>query len=402
MTIKFIRALILALISLQVLAQEDSSNALEEIVVTASKVGETLLQETPISITVFTGDDLENSGVKSIDDLAAITPGLMTSRNLDFGQVYIRGVGTNLVFPGSDPSVAVHLDGVYLGRPGMLFADFVDLERVEVVRGPQGTLYGRNSVGGTINLIPKMPTEELEADFSWEYGNYDQTRFTGAVRGTVADGKVGFTVSGLYSGHDGYVKNLDPTGQRLSDEDTKGIRGMVRFYPYEGIEVRLSADYLSEGGTGPAFKQRGLTVFGTPAAGLPGLSQPNVPSNLRTVRVPTGSRPTRVKQVTDREYFGFTGHIKLNLWKGFELSSITSFREFDIFQAHDTDGSEVDERLSFIPEEQDQISQEIQVTGRVGKLNLVAGFFYFHEEDSTAIIIDLPAVGNAFFGAKVI
>ena len=379
--------------------QVAKKDVLEEIVITASKVGETLLQETPISITAFTGEDLERSGIKSVDDLSAITPSLSTSRNYDFGQVYIRGIGTNLVFPGSDSSVTVHLDGVYLGRPGMLFADFVDLERIEVVRGPQGTLYGRNSVGGTINLIPKLPSEELEADFSAEYGNYDQTRFSGSVRGTVADGKVGLALSGLYSTRDGYVKNADPNGSDLDDEDTKGIRGTVRFFPTEGLEVRLSADYLSEDGTGAVFKQTGLTTLGTPAAGIPGLSQPNIPSDFRTVRIPNGTPPTRVKQEADREYYGYTAHIKLDLSDNWELTSITSLRGYDIFQAVDSDGSDADERLSFLPEEQDQLSQELQISGRVGNLDLVAGLFYFQEESSTDTVVTLPGLGNAFFGA---
>src|SRR5258706_3967725 len=130
-----------------------TETGLEDIVVTATKTGATQLQETPIAITAFSAEAMERSGIKGIRDLVDLTPSLQIAENTGQSQIYIRGIGSNNSFAGSDPSSTVHLDGVYLARPGSYFADFLDVERVEVLRGPQGTLYGRNSVGGTINII---------------------------------------------------------------------------------------------------------------------------------------------------------------------------------------------------------------------------------------------------------
>ena len=135
---------------------------LEQTVVTASKAGEADVQATPMAVTVLTGTELARMQDRTVEDLAARVPGMTFSQNTGLAQVTIRGIGTNAVFAGSDPSSAVYLDGVYLARPAMVLADFLDLERVEVLRGPQGTLYGRNSLGGAVNLITKSPTNERE------------------------------------------------------------------------------------------------------------------------------------------------------------------------------------------------------------------------------------------------
>ena len=119
----------------------------------------------------------------------------------------IRGIGTNSTIVGADPSSTVHLDGVYLGRPAMAFAEFMNLERVEVLRGPQGTLYGRNSVGGTINIVTRQPTNALEASVRLTAGNYDKLRAEGAVSGPLIKNKVMGNFAFLRSSREGFVKD---------------------------------------------------------------------------------------------------------------------------------------------------------------------------------------------------
>jgi iron complex outermembrane receptor protein len=132
------------------------SGALEEIVVTAEKTGEKALQKTPIAVSAFSATDLRNSLTTNIKDLAESAPGLSIAQETANVEIYIRGVGSNNPFAGSDPDVTLQIDGVYMARPSEAFGDFLDVDRVEVLRGPQGTLYGRNAVGGTINIMSTL------------------------------------------------------------------------------------------------------------------------------------------------------------------------------------------------------------------------------------------------------
>ena len=133
----------------------------ERMTVTATKTGAADIQSTPIAVTVLPAKTLEQVGIQTVEGLAGVVPAVTISQHTGAAQVTIRGIGTNSTVAGADPSSTVHLDGVYLGRPAMVFMDFLNVERVEVLRGPQGTLYGRNSVGGTINIVTRQPTNTL-------------------------------------------------------------------------------------------------------------------------------------------------------------------------------------------------------------------------------------------------
>jgi hypothetical protein len=135
------------------IASETKLAQLEEVTVTATKTGETSLQATPIAITAFSADQLAQRAIQNVSGIAANTPGLELTDLSGYSQLFIRGVGSNTVYVGSDPSSTINIDGVYQARPLTLVSDFLDVDRVEVLKGPQGTLYGRNSVGGTVNVI---------------------------------------------------------------------------------------------------------------------------------------------------------------------------------------------------------------------------------------------------------
>jgi hypothetical protein len=134
---------------------------LEQTVVTAAKNGVDDMQSIPLAVTAISSADLTRLSTPTIDQAVAIMPSVTFTQNSSFGQLSIRGIGTNAVNAGADPSSAMYLDGVYLARPAMAFVDFLDVDRVEVLRGPQGTLYGRNAVGGALNLISKQPTNDF-------------------------------------------------------------------------------------------------------------------------------------------------------------------------------------------------------------------------------------------------
>ena len=211
-TLRFGAALLLTSAAAQAQTAPDQDSG--DIVVTASKTGATLLQDTPFAVTAFNAEMLERTGVKDVRDLAAVTPNLLVTQNASFSQIYIRGIGSNNVFGGSDPSSTIHLDGVYLARPASYLTNFLDVERIEVLRGPQGTLYGRNSVGGTINVISRKPGNEFVGRIQATYGNYNFARAEGYVSGPLVEDKLAASISFIGSRRDGYLKNIVPRRRR--------------------------------------------------------------------------------------------------------------------------------------------------------------------------------------------
>ena len=159
----------------------------EEVLVTASKSGETDIHTTPIAVSVIAADELERIDSHDLSQIAGIAPSLTFSQNSDFAQLTIRGIGTNVVFAGSDPSSAVYVNGVYFARPVMTIADFLDVERIEVLRGPQGTLYGRNAVGGAVNIITRQPSNDLAASASVSAGGHDAFQAEARVSGPLVE-----------------------------------------------------------------------------------------------------------------------------------------------------------------------------------------------------------------------
>jgi iron complex outermembrane receptor protein len=159
---------------------------LEQIVVTAQKREESI-QDIGVAVTVLGRDQLINSNVDNIQDLQNLTPSLQIGESFGFAQVMIRGIGTDNPFAGGDPSVGMHIDGVITGQSSAQFGSLFDIARIEVLRGPQGTLYGRNTTGGSVNVITNRPTEETSGYARLSLGNYELIGFEGAVGGSLTD-----------------------------------------------------------------------------------------------------------------------------------------------------------------------------------------------------------------------
>lgn len=238
--------------ALPALAQQADGLQLEEIVVTAQRRAENL-QETPLAVSAITGEGLESQGIKSVVDLSAQVPSLqITNSGGGASQIFMRGIGSSNVTEVGDPAVAYHIDGIYIARATATGALFYDIDRVEVLRGPQGTLYGRNATAGAINVISKRPTQKLEGSASVEFGNYNALTTSGVLNVPLDET---LAIRGAFQTirHDGYQKviNTGPTaGNDKYDKDDKSARLQALWTPTDRLTINLRGDYLSSGGAG--------------------------------------------------------------------------------------------------------------------------------------------------------
>ena len=238
-------------------AQDDNGTA---IIVTAQKRAQNI-QKVPIAITAISGAKLEKSGVTDLSTLDKLAPGLQFGESGNDARPAIRGARTESISNQTDPIISFFVDGIYRSRTTQALAAFVDLQRVEILRGPQGTLYGRNSFGGAINLISNPPTDLPGAGVNVTLGNYRETRMDGFVNVPLADG-LAARFSGSYDRHDPYVKNTFDRKDGLYDRDDVYARGQLRWQPSPELDVTLRGSIWRQNG-------HGGSDFGYFVAGVP-------------------------------------------------------------------------------------------------------------------------------------
>ena len=226
---------------------------IEEIVVTAQKREENM-QDVPISIQAFGGEELDARGVLNPQELQRITPGLVYDYGPGgFSIIYIRGVGSDAFLPGNDLSVATYVDGVYFPVAHGNARELDEVERIEVLKGPQGTLFGRNSTGGAINIVTREPSDELTASMAGTFGNLDENRLKAFVSGPLPFG-FSFSASGLYGRRDDYY-DVHPASvvREFPNETQKGARLKLRWAPFEIFDATAAAQLLDSNGLGTAL-----------------------------------------------------------------------------------------------------------------------------------------------------
>ena len=236
-------ALAAALLAPAAASAQARVNEIEELIVTAQRVEENL-QEVPVAVTAFGAEALERSNVETLADIAVRTPGFSMGQVDPIQQNFaIRGIGSAQGISqnaGGDPSVVVFVDGVYAGRGGTPDLDALDLERIEVLRGPQGTLFGKNTVGGLIQFVTRKPTADTQLRIQGQLGNYDRRALN--VRGNVPLADNVFLAAGVsIKKRDGYEFN-ETTGNHVNDEDLKTVHAALRFTPTESLDVILGFD----------------------------------------------------------------------------------------------------------------------------------------------------------------
>jgi iron complex outermembrane receptor protein len=346
---------------------------LAETVVTATKTGELDLQAIPMAVSALTGADLQRGHAHTVAHLAGLAPGVTFSQNSDYAQLSIRGIGSTVVFTGSDPSSAVYLDGVYIARPVMVLADFLDLERAEVLRGPQGTLYGRNAVGGAVNLVTKVPTNEVTASARLVAGNLDTLRSEARISGPLVRNRVMGSAAFLRGVREGYVRDLDHPDSPLGGEDVTALLGKVHIVFNRQSHVTLSGDVT--------YKDATPLTYAKVLAVKPGfeLDNPADPHEVRTSSVSSN----RTLQ------YGAALRFTTRLAATTTLTSLTGFRKLDFDNRNDADISELDLTAGHVQEMQHQWSEELTVSQERPGLTWIAGMFLFHEVDRQPITVQL-------------
>ena len=214
---------------------------LEEVIVTAQKRAQSI-QDVPISITAFSGDFLEENGIQKISQVAQITPNFNIAGSVQpsNNRIQIRGIGSagnNAI----EPSVGVFIDGVYYPRPGSVIGLLMDINSVEVLRGPQGTLFGRNTVAGAMNITTRDPSQETEGSIELGYGDYDLYEVGGSFNAALSDSVAG-RIAFKYADRDGYGDNA-LTGEEFGERDDLVVRGKLQFDFSDQLSMLVTADY---------------------------------------------------------------------------------------------------------------------------------------------------------------
>ena len=344
----------------------------ERVTVTATKAGAADIQSTPIAITALPARTLEQLGVERAEGLAGFVPSVTVSQSpVGTPLVTIRGIGSNSAVAGADPSSTIHLDGVYLARPPMACMDLLDVERVEVLRGPQGTLYGRNSVGGVINILTRQPTDTLETRVRLTAGNYDKLRGEGALSGPLVKHRVMGAFAFLRGSRDGFVEDLEHPDHALGSEDTWAGRGQLRVVFGTHGELLVSGDY-------GRFMGTPLTLA-KPILAKPGFTFDS-PTSLWQVRA---SHPASGKSIQQ----GVSARLTVRLSGTTTLTSLTAHRQSETRFLIDPDATELSVATTLAPGVQHQLSQELTLAQSTSRLTWIGGAFFFDEQDDGPVRI---------------
>ncbi|MGE0435474.1 MAG: TonB-dependent receptor [Steroidobacteraceae bacterium] len=345
---------------------QDDSLALEEIVVSAQKRTERLV-DVPVAISVFSANSIEQTGVHELKEVSGYIPNMQISTGNDFrSTVTIRGVGAQSRNIGFDSRVGVYIDGVYVGQSPAINQELLNLERVEVLRGPQGTLFGKNTVAGAINLITRKPDDDLRARASVDIGNLDYRQIQGFLNLPISD-----TVSSAFTvaktDRDGYVRNI-VTANDLNERDVLAYRAQLRIRPNDRFEVNASFDGLNSDGR---------IVVGDPITDMLGMRPVQVAPEMGEVAFSFDPNDKR-------DVYGGSLDLAYELNGGHTIKSITGYRTTDAIYSNATDYSPVDIVSIEYTDKYDVLSQELQFISATDRaFSYTGGLYYYHQKAKT-------------------
>ena len=379
------------------LASAAESLALEEVVVTATKQASTI-DSTPAAISAVTAERLGPGGIQDIRDLAVSVPNLSVGDQFGVNRTFIRGVGMTSIDLGADGAVAFLQDGAMIARPSAQLGSFFDLEQVEVLRGPQGTLYGRGATAGVVNMVTKKPSEELEGYARLTAGNYSAYTIEAAVGGPISGDTVMGRVAMKIDERDGYGQNKF-TGSEIDDRDAYAVRGSLHWQPSDAVGVTLLGEYFDEEDNNYAFHYFGTTV----------VPEDQLAHNLlggRTIFDYYADRGRKAdlrniysdeEPINDRNGLAFTLLMDWQMNDAWTLKSVTAWRDFERFTRDDLDVSDVwmFGQNNYV-EESETLSQEFTLSGNAAGIDWLMGAMYFTEELHGEVQVPLINLGLVF------
>ncbi len=357
-------------------AQSDATESGNAILVTAQR-REQSLQDVTASVVAIGTDRLDEAQINNLQDLQTIVPSVNFGNDFNQAKIFIRGVGANTSTTGNATGVALHVDGAVVSRAEAQLTSLFDLERVEVLRGPQGTLYGRNATGGSINLITAKPTRTLSGYARATYGNYSTIITEAAVSGPITD-NILFRVATKTENRDGFGEN-PVTGNDVDDLDRWMARGHLQFEFSDAVELLLTGEYFRQDDHSGAVHFLRESFPGVPR--LASLGAGGWATDPRDLASETDVG-------TDTETYSFTGTFRADLTDALTFTNIANYRKFDSSLFQDLDLSAVVNSLqtngqpTTVQErriDSEQYSNEVQFNYSRDFVDLVVGGFYFHE-----------------------
>ncbi|MEH6549287.1 MAG: TonB-dependent receptor [Pseudomonadales bacterium] len=369
------------------LSSQGANAQLEEVVVTAQKRAQSM-QDVPVAVSAFGGNDIETLGWDDPSAIAAQVPNMQMSA--PFGDVQpqfsIRGISMIDYTPSQSSPVGIYVDEAYIGSPWLHGLSMYDMERIEVLRGPQGTLYGKNTTGGAINLITRTPDVDAETSgyFKIGAGNYGLIESNGAVEGSLVDGKLSGRLAANYKKNDGYYQNNTPGGEDMAQTNYYALRGTLNWQATDAFNAVLKISY----GDSDA-KSAVSRIEGTQPNGM------NLTSN------PAALNPKYLEGSPD--YAGDTtnemtmANLKLDWELGdYSVISVTSWYDGSFFNGQDIDGVSDSQFHVDWHGASDAFSQDLRLVSNFdGPFNFIAGLYYGSED------VDTIMLHNEFAGAPV-
>lgn len=382
--------------SVALFAQQDTESwVIEEVVVTAQKRTQSL-QDVPIALTAFSSDFIEQAGASNFKGLIDLTPGFSVAGGDDLAPApYIRGIGSADPSIGSDPSIGIFVDGIYASRRGGAITDFMDVERIEFLKGPQGTLFGRNAIGGAISITTQKPTNDFNGAVTFEVGNYNSRVTKGIVNIPVIEDKLFIRASGVVRKRDGWLENRF-NGDKYANQNRATGSLKVTWLPTDGLEVRLSNEWNRVDEISRTYKaimaptEHASSIseiddrfVNTGGRHLYGNSDFDIP-----VIVPDSERSLRSHSLA----------VEWGLDEEHTFTSLTAYRYFDVHTSGSFAGGEVHTIGGFGDEINESVSQEFRINGSYDTLDWFVGASLISERsgiDETFVLSDLNILGPA-------